>query len=129
MVRRATEADIEAVLGLVSLYYEEQGYADKSGIALHGADVQRLVSLGLYNKRYALYVHEDASKHVDGVLGGLLTPWPVNTNVLAAQEFIAFGNGITEMREHFDQWATKAGARTAMLSCFLPASGDRMRRL
>ena len=126
MIRRAVQTDMPQLVQMVQEYYRQQEYQDRSNIPSLPSDVSVLARKAIQD--HIVVVNEQEGV-LTGVVAGAVVPWLVNHQETAAQEFIAYGEGVAELRSVFDRVAKHRGAKASLLSCFLPHPGNRMRKL
>lgn len=125
MIRRATEDDVMEVSELVLQHAKEHGWEDQSGILVDKFSVRSVLRMHAYKPDMCLFVSENGK--IDGLLAGIMVPWPLDVRTQAAHEELAVGNNKEEMREEFYKWAKEQGSPVVVQSC-LEGEG-RMRRI
>lgn len=129
MIRQATEKDLEAVMSLVTAYYQESALKRRTGVPLNQESLKQHALAHILGKNYLTLVSESPYGHVDGVIAGVISPWPGNASTLVAQETVCFGNKESELRGAFDLLAKHKGCSVSMISCFTQTEKDRFRCL
>lgn len=130
MIRKATREDIPAIIEIVSLYVKNASLDERSGVDSDYDSVEILARLHMIDRSRCLFVSiSPVTQELEGLIAGVVSPWPTNFNILNAQETLAYGMNIEALRETFDVWAQSMGANVSLISCFTVSKGERMRIL
>jgi len=114
-VRAANKDDVEAVVDLGKVMHGESVFAK------HDFDRDHLLSYTAHAianpDSFGLFVNEDSSGEINGVVGGYLAPHYFAPNAKIAYDFLTYihpssrgGIAAVRLMKRYEKWAKKAGA-------------------